>query len=659
MLILSSALSLRANGIADSVLNRYKSILLKTEKYDVNIKQIADKLNAKGYWPDINYADQTRGSWQVKDHFTRIRKMALSWANPASPDYHQATLWTAIDRALNVWLEKRFQNPNWWHNEIGNPQTMGDIIILIRDKLSPDELKQSLEVMNQVKIKGTGANLTWTADIGLHYGALTGNSSKMDSCSKLLINEVKISSGEGMQPDYSFHQHSARLQSLHYGAAFLEDNTRLAWELRGTPWAYPHDKIKMLIDLILKGDQWMERGIAIAPGTNDRAISRPGTLHGGNLTQSINFLIDIEPSAAKSLKTVAARYVSNNKPLTGFRYFPYSDFAAYHTNTFSFFLKTISPRTLYAETNTNSENLKGRLLNGGDAYLISNGNEYFDMPPVWNWNYLPGITNFSNTTKVKQLPFNGSVTDSLSGLSAMDYAIADSNGKFTAHKIWAAHQNMVVCLIGGIKSTGTAVNNAFTALNQCRLQGKVEVNGVGKYIGDGDHHFDKVSWIYHSGFAYIPLKPSPFNIKTGNVTGSWHIINDGLSAKQITDKVFMPVMLHTNEQATGYVIMSCSNAANAQKAVAAPSWKIIQNDGNCQAVQFNDGMLMAAFFNSGSVKSGNISLKADKPCLIIKNANKLIISDPSHTGGSYHIEINNRQYAVQLQNDGSSNEIKL
>jgi chondroitin AC lyase len=92
-----------------------------------------------------------------------------------------------IDAALQYWLEKRPQNSNWWHNQIGVPQLMRDIIILMRDSMTNHQLTQSLEVLGQYKLQqsGAGANLIWSADLGLHYGILTHNDTLIERCRSL------------------------------------------------------------------------------------------------------------------------------------------------------------------------------------------------------------------------------------------------------------------------------------------------------------------------------------------------------------------------------------------------------------------------------------------------------------------------------------------
>lgn len=138
----------------------------------------------------------------------------------------------------------------------------------------------------------------------------------------LISKEIKVSTGEGIQPDYSYHQHEARLQIYHYGLSFLQTNVRIAWQMRGTPWSFPQEKKNILTDFILKGWQWMSRGINIVPGTIDRAASRKDQLHNADLRTAIPYLCDLNPVYATAFSSIANRQNGEGQPLIGFRYFP-------------------------------------------------------------------------------------------------------------------------------------------------------------------------------------------------------------------------------------------------------------------------------------------------------------------------------------------------
>ena len=626
----------------DSLLARYKRHLYNTVT-PPPVEALVRSYHPDTQWPDIAYADTQRANWQLLQHLDRVRNIALVWSNPLSARYHDPALWQVITGALDHWIKKRYWNSNWWQNEIGVPRNMRDIIVLLRDRLDSTRLRQALEVMGQYRLqkKGAGANLIWSADLGLHYGAITGDEALIKRCADLITGEIEITTGDGIQPDYSFHQHGARLQMYQYGAAFLENNVLLAWELQGTPWAFAPEKIKLLSDFVLQGWQWMARGLNTVPGTMDRSASRVGTLHAADMRKLVPYLCSLYPRRAAAFLAIGERQNGKGQALEGFRYFPYSDFAVYQQKRFSFFLKTISERTLPAES-INSENLKGKLMNSGDAYTIKTGNEYFNLAPVWDWNRLPGITAFEGAAKIARHSFTGSVTNNKSGLTVMDYEMEGAGGQsLTARKFWACHDGLVVCLLADIQLQQEGAN-AFTALDQCRWQGNVVVDKPGNVLPEGDHTFDSARWVYHNGLAYIFLKPSPIDLRLQKATGSWNTINTSQPEKPVTEKVFLPILQHKASpggENTGYVLASCAGPAQAQILAQRPSWKVLRNDKNCQAVRFADGTVMCAFYTKDSlVISKTKTITVDKPCLLLLSGDWVYASNPAQKGEMITLE---------------------
>ena len=367
------------------------------------------------------------------EHLNRIRALSHAFINPQSPLYNDEKTQAVVFRALDHWIEKRYKNPNWWHNDIGVPQIMRDIVVLLGPRLQDQRRKGALEIWHQYgKAKaGDGANTMWQAELALLYGAVTRDANLVAQNSSLISDEIHVSRGEGIQPDGSYHQHGARLQQFHYGGAFLNDASRLGWQLSGTPWAIPNEKLQIIADCILQGSQWMVRGTTTVPGTLDRAVSRANALKGGDLRGAARFLREALPQSAPQLDALIARQDGNGAPLVGFRAYPRSDFAVYQRPNFSFFLKTISDRTRTTES-INNENLKGHLLNSGDYYLMRDGQEYASLPPVWNWDLLPGVTYAKGAGEVQRQSFSGAVSDGESG--------ADCDGL----SLWQQRKNRII-----------------------------------------------------------------------------------------------------------------------------------------------------------------------------------------------------------------------
>lgn len=645
----------------DTVLNRYRAFLFQREQ-PTDPRALMESLEPSGQWPDIDYHNRQRANWLLLDHLRRIHQLALAWAAPASPWHHQARVRSALQLALRHWLDHRYQNPNWWHNEIGVPREMRDILILMGDSLSAEDRAGTLAVLGQYRLAGTGANLVWSADLGFHYGALTQDTALMRICIDTIASEIKITRADGIQPDFSFHQHGARLQMYQYGAAFLHENVRLAWECRDTPWALDSARVSLLTRLVLDGWRWMARGINTVPGTMDRSASRMNALRSADLRGFLPFLAALQPRQEQAFSAMARWQDGVGTPLQGFHYFPYSDFAAYHTRHFSFLLKMMSSRTLPAES-INSENLKGQLMNCGDGYLIRDGNEYFNLMPVWDWAALPGLTAFAGARQMLRRDFVGSVGNGQQGMSAMDYVLrsADSSRELRAHKVWIYHGNTVLCLIAAPEGEAFP-QGAYTAMDQCRWRGTVSagLRGGPRRLEPGLHTLNGLQWLYHADVAYIPLKTRPVRLVFGLASGSWRSINASLPDRTLSDKVFKPLLLHDGDSSAGYALAFVPSAAAAAQLAGDPPWTLLRNDSHCQAVCFAGETGMAAFFTPGHLAlPGRGRLAVDRPCLVMWVGRQLYLSDPAHQGGSIRVKIGKTAGTWSLPVDGSTISVRL
>ena len=152
-------------AILDTIISRYRQFLIITDTSH-SIIQSYPSVNDDGRWDDIDYADDQPAGWKIATHLERVRQMALTWGNKKSANYHSDKLLKNISLALSDWVEHRYKSKNWWHNEIGVPQFMRDIIILMQANLDNKLLAACLQVMSQLKVQGTGANLVWTARPG-------------------------------------------------------------------------------------------------------------------------------------------------------------------------------------------------------------------------------------------------------------------------------------------------------------------------------------------------------------------------------------------------------------------------------------------------------------------------------------------------------------
>ncbi len=635
------------------VLERYRRILLQDRLPDTEeAAKHAAALGEDGTWPDLDYRDASRSGWHPGKHMGRVRAMALVSASGGVEPAAAADLAGAVDRALDHWLEKRYQAPNWWWNQIGVPRAMRDIVVLLGDRLSGPRRLAAIEVIGQHEVRGTGANLVWSTELAMHQACLQGDAASVARAAQRIWEEIEVGDAEGIQKDWSFYQHGARLQAFHYGRAYVDVVCKTAWQLQPTPWRIPAAKRDVVSNYILEGLQWMCRGVHTVPGTMDRQVSRQGSLRAADLRRLLPLWAEVHPARRAEVEVFLARQDGRGSPLVGYRHFPDADFTAFHHPAASIFLKLVSSRTLLSES-INSENLKGvPYLGCGDHYVVSDGAEYGDLQPVWDWRRLPGLTLPDAPTEQQRQPYVGGLGDGRSGLTAMDHVRTGKDSELAVRKMWAFHGDAAVCLIGGWRTDGP-VGAAATSVEQRRLRGPVRLAAGGEALSldapDGTSR--EAAWVLHDGVGYLPLGGGRLRVRVERASGSWHAINDQYENETVRESVVSIWLEHAKEPAAGgFAIVLDVDADRLAKLAERPAWRVLRNDRDVQHIRFDDSLEMAAFYAAGSASAdgGDAGLRVDRPCLAMWSDESLWLCDPTHAGGR-----------VRIATPGDSREVDL
>ncbi|MDR2675212.1 MAG: polysaccharide lyase beta-sandwich domain-containing protein [Opitutaceae bacterium] len=170
--------------------------------------------------------------------------------------------------------------------------------------------------------------------------------------------------------------------------------------------------------------------------------------------------------------------------------------------------------------------------------------------------------------------------------------------------------------------------------------------------------FPAVRWLHHAGLLYVPLAPAPLTLIAGPATGSWRGVNENYPAAPVAAPVFLPVLEHgaaPRGAASGFAIQACASAAEADALAARPAWRVLRNDAACQAVRFDDGALMAVFYERGEISddaAGGALLSAGQPCVALVSRGKLLAADPLRSGKPLAFAAGTRRLAVDCPPDG-------
>jgi chondroitin AC lyase len=595
----------------------------------VKAQAYADALTAEGAWTDIDYASAARSDWPPAAHYTRMTAMVTHAGMAGTSPADRTRLLESAHRAFAYWIAHDFQCVNWWYNEIGTPKVIGTCALLLGGEITPEEFTFVADkLLAHPPIPATGQNRVWLAGNTLLRGLLKKDAALIDGASKVIWSEIKVTTGEGLQPDASFHQHGAQQQFGNYGMAFAAESARWAGMLRGTPWQLPAEQRQILRDYLLQGQNWVSWRGAMDISACGRQLMPGSPPAKTKVIAQVMALAEVfDAEFAQDYRA----FIQRNQPgiandLIGTHYFWRSDYLIHRRSDFAATLKLSSNRVTGAES-TNSENLSGFHLGDGCLYLYRTGEEYADIFPVWDWKKLPGVTctqdalpQFQSSAVARD--FVGGISHENTGLAALDYA----REGVTAKKSWFFHDDVIVCLGTGI--TGTSPATIATTLNQSLLRGPVQgQSAVGpQTIELGQHELKGVKAIEHDGWHYEFLDPTDVQMETGPKTGNWRKVfdNPATPSKDVTKSVFTLWLDH------GANPINAHYAYSIAPVKARPSFRVLENSPEKQIVQWSDGTTALVFWKEGEMTLPNRSrLAVSAPCLVLCTSTEILVTDPT------------------------------
>jgi chondroitin AC lyase len=623
----------------------------------------ATGLRGDGSWADLDYADRSRTYWQPLTHLDRV--LIMSRASRLSGD---RSLLPKIHAALDFWLRGDFSSPNWWQNEIGAPRLLAQTLICLGPDVTPQQLAKSKVVLRRSDWKRwTGQNLVWGVTIQILRGLIENDADAVTTAYARLYGEVRITTTEGIQPDFSFHQHGPQFYSGGYGMGFAQDVPRYASFAWGTRWQMPDDKLAILTGYLLDGEQWMmhrgrfdysavgrqitrKGGSGVPRSWTSGPINRIGAAYG--LTNAVALLAQHPTPRQDELKRFAERLAGDDRdPLVGNRHFWRSDYMAHHRPGWFASVRMFSTRLLNTEI-VNDEGRKSQHLADGCNMLYVEDDAYYDIFPTWDWMKIPGTTAEAalDVEEPRSIgvrgksSFVGGVSDGAYGVAAMHLV----RGKLAARKFWFFFDEGYLCLGAGI--TCASDNPVATTINQCLLRGGIE-------RGDG--------WIRHADVGYIVPRRQQTQLTTGERQGRWSDIGAG-SDDLVRKKVFCLWIDHGIRPADAtyeYLVLPRATREEPAAAAARSPVRIARNTPQLQAAVHQTSQTIACVFaEAGTLATGKTNIAVDQPCLLLLRDRKLTLANPNNAPLVVNVRVNNHPVHVELPDGdaaGSSRTVTI
>ena len=576
-----------------------------------------------GSWSDIDLACKNLKDWSASRHLYRLNNLAGAWLHDTSPKHRDEATLLALLRGLDHWYAQNPQNPNWWWNQIGAPQLLGEVLIRIKgacDRSYIDRAIPSFQCHRDPRLF-TGQNLVWVAFVDIRHGILVDNPALVTTAFSSIAAEVRVlPDEEGLQPDMSFHQHGKLLYNGGYGKGFAYDIARLIAIAAGTRFAMPARVVNLFADFMLDGSRWMIRGRTFDPGTVGREIARVG--HSADQYRSgLALLSRVEHARKAEVQASLDVSPSNGKSLvTGNKFFWRSDFVTHHRADFYASIRMPSNRILKADgAHCGGEGRVCHHMADGAFLVMRDGNEYRDIYPVWNWRQIPGATivqdigGFDERTLVRrgETAFSGGVSDGVLGCAAVDFSLGD----LKARKAWFVFEHGIVALGAGISATsGPAVR---TTINQCHWRGPAFLGEQTTPLDSGEFALTPDSTFWHDGFSYH-LFDGAATLRLGTQSGAWSDVGVGSSDVQ-TLRVFNAGIDHGSSPSDATYAYAIMPAAKHEVASHAKLFTIVQNASYLQAVwHTRESRGHAVFYEPGEVTfPDGQRIAVDRRCILL------------------------------------------
>lgn len=609
--------------------------------------RLMSTIDKKGAWSGIDYNSKQRGRWPVLEHLQNLRSLSKLYLAIDSAYYHNPKVLDKINLALDYWLAYDFVSPNWWYPQIGIPQQLAPILLVMESHFTPEQMKSGTKILNRSKIGMGGQNKVWLSGNVLLKSLLLRDADSVAIAAKAIQGELKISTGLGIQPDNSFHEHGVMLQQGNYGLSYLGDMIQWITVLRNTPFAFDEKKVAIIRNYALDGTQWFLWKNTFDIGGSGRHLFK------NELVQKKQTMLKHYKHLEKLDSQFATAYkmAQDYKSLAGNKHFWNSDFHIERTPNYLFTLKMSSSRVSGYET-VNSENMLGYHLGSGMTLLYQSDAEYLNIFPFWDWKKLPGTTIIQDDSPIPvsnawgykiEGDFVGGVTDGDNGIAVLQY----NRGGLKANKGWFMFDNQIVCLGNGI--TADTPFSVTTGINQVYLNGDVQVNtNEGTKSVTGRQEFTNANWILHNNVGYIFPSGGNISLAAKSVSGSWFDVAQRYEDKSIKADIFNLFLNHgKNPVDAKYNYVLVPNATQKELIQLQKSANfLITNNKEQQIVSRKEGSLSGiVFYEAGKAEIfGGITVNV--PCLLLveklKEGLKVWVSDPTHKLATIRIAFNGK-----------------
>lgn len=647
---------------------RFAMQLLDAPVSDERIKTLVETLQPDGRWPGIDYVDTTRTAFQHERHLSNMLALSIAYKKKGSPYKGNKQVRKAVHQALAFWLENDFICENWWWNQIGTPNTMVSMLLILDRDLSQEESDRMLKIAERGNMNASGARPSGDrikiAGLQAKAALFKRDAQEVAMLMKIIEGEIKFSTGRGMQHDFSFHHRTDWVNNtLSYGSGYAGAFIEWASNVADTEFRFSEQTVRLLIDYYIDGIcKQMVYGRISDPGILNRDIARPGEekVWSPSAPEKLRTLTNYRQAELENIICLR-KGDSSCEPVSFAKFFWRTDHFVFQRPNFYTSVRMYSTRNANMEMPYNGEGLMNHFRGDGTNYLSIRGDEYKRLTPVYDWMKIPGATivqldkmpGESEIQKWGLTDYVGAVTDGMYGAVGFDFKSPHTG--LAAKKAWFFFDKAYVCL--GTNISSRMENPVLTTVNQCLLNGEVTVSDAdGIHLQEqGTRTKKEVRWVVHDKVGYYFLQKENVVLSNQRMEGSWKIANrqTTVPADIVRQDVFTLSIDHGQSPDNGgyaYMVIPSVDSRSVENRVEEEGAVVLANSSELQAVR-HDGLNMAyaVFYKGGTLRiNDKIAVEIESPGMLMMKYNDsgeiqmLAVSDPTHFMKKLHLSVNQK-----------------
>lgn len=671
-----------------------------------------------GAWDTLNkqtgrnflWADY--GSTTVSSHITgsynRLKDMAIAFSTPGTGLYHDSELRDDILAGMDWMYQHRYNVTratynNWWDWEIGSPLALADIVTLMYDELSGEQISAYASTIDRFVpnpdkrligapgLTETGANLMDKSLAVVLRGILGSNKAKIAQARDALDSVFPyVNGGDGFYRDGSFIQHNNIAYTGSYGSVLLGNMSKLLTLLSGSDWPIESPGFENVWNWVTDSFEPVIYNGHIMEMVSGRAVSRYNNNTRGAVWTILR-LSQFAPAAeARRYKEmvkewlladrsvedpyegmpireiVALKKLLNDESigrrgsLVGNYTFAAMDRVVHSREDYTFGISMSSTRMANYEGSTNGEHTKGWYTGDGMTYLYNQDAGYYrdGYWPTVDPLRLAGVTSDGKqrtpTRTTSSAWVGGSSLDKQYGAAGMDLAPpgSDLRGK----KSWFMFDDEIVALgadltTGASRTDGkqveTIVENRMVG---SAVENELTVDGEAMPAqSDWSEKLNDVQWAHIAGtlpgadVGYYFPGGSDISALRETRSGAWSSVNPSGPAAPISRK-YLSLAAQHGAKATAaeyaYVLLPGKSAGDTSVYSANPDIRILSNTKELQAVQETKlGITGINFWRAGETEQ----VRAYGPAsVMVKEAGDewtVAVSDPTQAQAKVRVEL--------------------